>query len=1133
MQRRHLLFFLTLFTAVGVLAYDNQITHPGLTELAIKTFDSQSRTGLTTAQANWIIKGSIAEDADPRYLNHFYNPITGQGLGGNINAKDWMLGGGWGGATGDFSASAALENYRSGNVQRAYESVGHILHLFQDMTVPAHVRGDPHVGDYYETWVKSNYKTINAGEVNIGNLETAFTELAKYTHDNFYSKNTVDGSIKYDEIISNFNFDKNKVSYIYKNKRKLAQIRFEYEGNVLDLDQAINSDYYAQLAPKAVGYSAGVIAYFEVKFAEIDRERALENKTEITFMGTGLTMLAQVWQNTNYIINDVLGSAAVQSSVSQVVEAAKTSAVVIDKTGQATIASVNKAVTNTAKTATQAQKLITQIPVQVAIKTIDTTNNLIDTLKSGAPDKQAVLGVKIAQAKIPALVPPVQASELINILLNPPALTDKTSQLSTFYPPSPFAYSAGSPLVETIANRIVDTVSELPSSTIDPIDPPAILPSEPPVITPEESPTDPINPGQGGDVLPPVINDGAFGAAPVGGDQSGEISESVEPETTIYNYPANVTNQRQFEFMFGSDKDNVQYEYRLDGETWRLCDYILNLEVLEGEHQIEVRSFIIDASSTLIYDLTPAVFAWTVDLTAPSVEFVNVPLDLDSQTMQISWQSTAADIYRYRLDENVNQTSWLNILPSATSTSKLINNYTKLGTSQIILNSGDTRQYRVQAIDLVGNISNWATSSIITRTKGHLLISAIKASGVTADDEWVELYNPTSEAISLENYQLKRKSQTGTEYILQTRFGSLTVEPGGYLLIAHPTGYAGSVVPDSVYGSASYALAADNTLILYSGSTTIDKIGFGAAMDKEGASLANLTSGQVAARKIDNGQMLETNNNANDFMLDNNYKPHSAEIKDYANLPEQVWLVNTGVSTTTADLTWSASSKAQKYDLRIEPRNGTCKLNFNWSTALSVDANILATAPGSSQTYKLTGLQVGTSYCVAMRSYGSDGWSVLSNQLEIRTACAEPVSKFASYTVAYTRADNATTPSTTPEYIMVVDLSEGNAYYQIFTDQVCAWNYGGANAYINDGYNTRAMIEFVYDPVTKKLTGQYRFCQQGAWYANRILGNRCRDLDTWWYGHRWSTHSQLVGADTFMIKSEVTNNSTEWLKVAP
>src|SRR6056297_3381685 len=152
-----LLFLFFLFTGQAH-TYDNLIVHPKLTREAITLHNQKfPQEKLSVKQGRWIVQGSIAEDTDPRYLNHFYNPKTGNGLNdgpfSGHSAKWWAYN--QDSVSGDYSVPQILENYKDGNKKRAYQGVGHILHLIQDMTVPAHVRNDAHPeGDPFEDWLK-------------------------------------------------------------------------------------------------------------------------------------------------------------------------------------------------------------------------------------------------------------------------------------------------------------------------------------------------------------------------------------------------------------------------------------------------------------------------------------------------------------------------------------------------------------------------------------------------------------------------------------------------------------------------------------------------------------------------------------------------------------------------------------------------------------------------------------------------------------------------------------------------------------------------------------------------------------------------------------------------------------------
>ncbi len=137
-----------------------------------------------------------------------------------------------------------------------------------------------------------------------------------------------------------------------------------------------------------------------------------------------------------------------------------------------------------------------------------------------------------------------------------------------------------------------------------------------------------------------------------------------------------------------------------------------------------------------------------------------------------------------------------------------------------------------------------------------------------ANNEFIELYNPTSYDIDLTEYSLKKKTQTGTEsnLISSSKFSGL-ISAHGFFLIAHPD-YKIMVNADSAYSGSSYYISANNTVLLYdAGGNLLDKVGWGTAQDFENQASVDFDNGKSIARKINNGIMQDTDNNAVDFEI--------------------------------------------------------------------------------------------------------------------------------------------------------------------------------------------------------------------------------------------------------------------------
>src|SRR3989338_3787175 len=162
-----------IFTGIAILAihffvfaYDAIYTHQGLTqEIGLfynLTIGSENK--LSQQEINWMAKGAVNEDITPRWLNHYYNPETGQGLKGeNLG---WIPDG----------------ITEKGNKKDAFISLGNLLHLIEDASVPDHTRSDSHAdiagtgdkGSPYEIWgEKNNAKGINIAKefLNMKNQE--------------------------------------------------------------------------------------------------------------------------------------------------------------------------------------------------------------------------------------------------------------------------------------------------------------------------------------------------------------------------------------------------------------------------------------------------------------------------------------------------------------------------------------------------------------------------------------------------------------------------------------------------------------------------------------------------------------------------------------------------------------------------------------------------------------------------------------------------------------------------------------------------------------------------------------------------------------------------------------------------
>lgn len=200
----------------------------------------------------------------------------------------------------------------------------------------------------------------------------------------------------------------------------------------------------------------------------------------------------------------------------------------------------------------------------------------------------------------------------------------------------------------------------------------------------------------------------------------------------------------------------------------------------------------------------------------------------------------------------------------------------------------------IYTISLLIYITVHSQPAVLANTN-HIVISQIQISGTgNANDEFVELYNPTEGTIVMDNWRLSRKTATGSvsQNLVSVLDGILP--PRSYFLITHPSAIAASLA-DALYSSSSSAITTNNTIVLYSdaGQTIVDKVGMGTATDFEITPFPqNPANNQSIIRKASNqsteqtiitggidavlGNGYDTDNNAHDYLLIDTSQPHNS-----------------------------------------------------------------------------------------------------------------------------------------------------------------------------------------------------------------------------------------------------------------
>lgn len=302
--------------------------------------------------SEWIEKGGEQEDQllpVPRSFNHFHDPVTDDGLTLTTfdSALFWAQAAvGSQGGSGNYSWRdvrkyfyEALTAPSESSFSDTFRGLGQLMHLVSDMSVPEHVRNDPHVlgstglVEHYEQWVKGLYNNqpnvyidVDGGTISVMDTSVApiffdssamcgasqFPEapvpianlfdmqrydgfnpeatvdsnsptgLAEYTNANFLSPDTIFNGWDYqypalstcDEIVDSRNdrlYLANRgygekvdhlaaVSWLYLYRTKYYAYCQDFLP--IGLDRYCYEEYARYLIPRAVGYSANLMAYF-------------------------------------------------------------------------------------------------------------------------------------------------------------------------------------------------------------------------------------------------------------------------------------------------------------------------------------------------------------------------------------------------------------------------------------------------------------------------------------------------------------------------------------------------------------------------------------------------------------------------------------------------------------------------------------------------------------------------------------------------------------------------------------------------------------------------------------------------------------------------------------------------------
>lgn len=139
-----------------------------------------------------------------------------------------------------------------------------------------------------------------------------------------------------------------------------------------------------------------------------------------------------------------------------------------------------------------------------------------------------------------------------------------------------------------------------------------------------------------------------------------------------------------------------------------------------------------------------------------------------------------------------------------------------------------------------------------------VVINELKTDGTTADDEMIELYNPSSCAVPLGNWQIKYESSGGGPGSAGHKFATGDSIPSKAYVVLTPTGVAAKLTPGMAKSDGQVGLLDDKGVL-------VDAVAYGTVTMgsyREGQPAPSPPSGGSIGRSP-NG--VDTNNNKADF----------------------------------------------------------------------------------------------------------------------------------------------------------------------------------------------------------------------------------------------------------------------------
>lgn len=178
--------------------------------------------------------------------------------------------------------------------------------------------------------------------------------------------------------------------------------------------------------------------------------------------------------------------------------------------------------------------------------------------------------------------------------------------------------------------------------------------------------------------------------------------------------------------------------------------------------------------------------------------------------------------------------------------------------------------------------SLWPSLPAANAQSSNVVFSELQTGGLapgTAAQEFIEIYNNSALEVNITGWKIVYSTSTDGSPKDVANFTGV-IKPNSYILLVSPTyPVPNGVVPDFAFEYTSGLASTGGHLKLLDSSTTvIDKLGWGTASQPETTATSAPVGGSSLNRKNDQNALIDTDNNAQDFLVSTTVSPQGGGL---------------------------------------------------------------------------------------------------------------------------------------------------------------------------------------------------------------------------------------------------------------